>query len=622
MGKIIVLDEHTANKIAAGEVVERPASVIKELVENSIDAGATLIEVAIKGGGLTSISVSDNGSGMDSQDALLAFERHATSKLTNADDLDGIATLGFRGEALPSIAAVSKIRLSTRSEGNNAGIQIIIEGGKILHSGETGCPKGTYIEVNDLFYNTPARQKHLKNPTSEAGHVSDIISRIAMGYPGISFQLKNEGRIALKTPGNGNLLDCVASIYGTDLAKELLKVEYNTDLISISGFIGKPFVSRSTRNHQSVYINGRYVKDKIISDAVESAYHSMLMVGRHSVFILKINTNPKLVDVNVHPAKTKVRLAEPDEIEYHIRKSVKDTLTSHRLIPDTDLTNNKPVKSLPDTGTDKKIEKGMGTDTASATQEVIEQFSVQTFKPATTFNLSEKPKYNIEKESYDNRRSENIHDYVRETNEYHNMNDTKTSASTFPELRTIGQIDNTYIVAEGLDGMYLIDQHAAHERILYETFMSREQDYIAAEQLLFPETIQLTNQETQILVDNINKLANLGFVLEHFGGNSFLLRAVPAGLPKPGGKETFLDLLDYFSQNRYTITDKTLKEKLLITMSCKNAIKAHDRLTQPEMEALISNLAKLKQPYTCPHGRPTIIHFTIYELEKMFKRVI
>lgn len=693
MARIHVLDDHTANKIAAGEVVERPASVVKELIENAIDAGATIIEVSITGGGMKNITISDNGIGIDPEDALLAFERHATSKITSAEDLDGINTLGFRGEALPSIASVSRLSMKTRPEHSSVGTEVCLEGGKIIQTGDTGCPKGTTISVSDLFFNTPARQKHMKTPTTEAGKISEIVGIIAMGYPDISFQLKNEGRVILKTPGNGHFLDCVASIYGTELARELLKVEYASDLVTVSGYVGKPFISRSSRQHQTLYVNKRYIKDRFISLAVEKAFHSMLMVGRFPVYLLKIDTNPTLVDVNVHPSKTQVRFAELAEIQFHVTKAVEEALHENVLIPKTEilpkaeipvtakdgLPPHKPAlyAEPPAKGIQEKLRMGY---TVPAERLTIQETKADIYHKSPASGISPVSAHfteaaatvlheraNLAKEAVDAVESPASPVFPEPSNSqpaalseippidkavelplvsqgadkqtpvynnppaaYENITagtvnavvEAGSSNGLLAELRPIGQIDQTYIVAEGEDGMYLIDQHAAHERILYEKFMAGEQEYIVAEQLLFPETIQLTHQESQLLIDHINQLADLGFIVEHFGGTSYLLRSVPAGLPKPGGKESFLDLLDYFSENKYTITDKSLKEQLLITMSCKNAIKAHDRLSLAEMEGLIASLAGAKQPYTCPHGRPTIINFSLYDLEKRFKRVV
>lgn len=587
MGRIILLDELTANKIAAGEVVERPASVVKELMENSIDAGSTRIEIAVIDGGLTEIIVADNGSGMDADDAGLALERHATSKISGADDLTRITTLGFRGEALPSIASVARLRLKTRPRDNLSGTEIVIEGGKILKTGETGCPPGTILEVRELFYNTPARKKHLKKQTAETGCVSDIVSRYAMGYPGISFQLKSNGRVVLQTPGTGDLLACITGVYSPETAREMLAVKAGDGENSVNGYIGKPSISRSGRHHQTIYINGRYVRNRTISEAVERAFHSMVMIGRYPVFILNIITGPEQVDVNVHPAKTEVRLAQTGRLQELVERAVAEALAGHRLIPAAPAVKVPTVKTPAETV--RQEEWQVPYQEVSAAAKVCE--APVAYKDVT--GICELP-----------------------------VPEEPAGTEGFPDLRPIGQINCTYIVAQGRDGMYLIDQHAAHERVLYEKFMDRPEQYTAGEQLLFPTTLQLTGQETQLLNDRIFDFTELGFVIEYFGGDTFLLRSVPAGISKNGGREIFLDLLDYFSRNRYRITTKDLREKLLITMACKSAIKANQKLGLPEMEALVGQLAAANQPYTCPHGRPTVIHFSGYELEKRFKRVL
>lgn len=633
MGKIVVLDELTANKIAAGEVVERPASIVKELVENAIDAGSTRIEVSITDGGIAEISVTDNGSGMDSLDARLAFERHATSKIKDADDLDSIVSLGFRGEALPSIAAVSRLNLRTRVKDAISGVKINIEGGRIYPISETGCPVGTTIQVSDLFFNTPARKKHLKGPNTEAGHVSDVVNKFAMGYPHISFQLTINGRIALKTSGNGDLLEAIACVYGTNLAREMLSVEAHSEDGDLSGYIGQPSLSRSGKSHQIIFINGRFVRNWLISDAVEKAYHSMIMIGRHPIFVINLKINPTDVDVNVHPAKTEVRLAQADRWGDFITAAAADSLSKNRLIPGAELgLEIKPETRLAakpkqpkEIGEEAKqqawpmstVRHATGTNaaeplTATKPAAIVKPAAATESDTATETAATVEPVAVLEKPAGNEYTVAPVKPLDNEVN----------ASGQFPELRPIGQINCTYIVAQGLNGMYLIDQHAAHERVLYEKFMEKPDEIVASTQLLFPAAFQLTYQESQVLNDHIINFTDLGFVIEHFGGETFLLRAVPSGTAKNGGKEIFLDLLDYFSHNRQTISGKALREKVIITMACKAAIKANEKLGLPEMESLIGQLAGTRHPYTCPHGRPTLIYFSGYDLEKKFKRVV
>lgn len=644
MGRIILLDELTANKIAAGEVVERPASVVKELVENSIDAGSSRIEIAITDGGLREILISDNGTGMDGNDAVLAFERHATSKIRSADDLERIETLGFRGEALASIAAVSKLSLRTRTRDSIAGTEVVIEGGKLVRSGETGCPEGTLFKIQDLFYNTPARKKHMKSPPVEAGHISEIVNKIAMAHPDISFQLKSNNRLIFKTTGNGNLQECIAGIYGTELAREMLAVNKVSQEFRVAGYIGKPAVTRSSRSHQVIYVNGRFIKDRMVSEAVEKAYHSLIMTGRHPVFMIHISINPEMVDVNVHPAKTVVRIDNSQSLTEFIFQTVKQTLSTHRLIPDieepstaeTPTTTEKPPEiiqeelNLPRRTYPVTAPEMSNLSTVTGHVNLIDKkinLDDKKVNPHPEFKkeqIPESPATYSEScsESYSESYSESCKESYSDSQKSQDHYAPPSNNNNFPDVRPVAQIDSTYIIAQGIDGMYVIDQHAAHERILYEKYMARTDSYITTEQLLFPETIQLTHQENQFLVEYVTEFANLGFVIEHFGGNSFLLRGVPAAVSRQNSQEIFLDLLDYFSRNRYTISGKALEEKFLITMSCKNAIKAGQKLGLPEMESLLEQLAEANQPYTCPHGRPTIIHFSGYELEKKFKRVV
>ncbi len=592
MGRIILLDEQTASQIAAGEVVERPASVVKELVENAIDAKSGRIEISIIDGGLTEITVSDNGTGMDRPDAELALARHATSKIKNAGDLQRVETLGFRGEALPSIAAVSKLRLKTRAKEAVSGTELVSAGGRILSLRETGCPAGTTVRVNNLFFNTPARYKHLKNPAAEAGQVSELVNKFALGCPQISFRLISNGRVLLNTPGSGDLLACLALIYGTETAREMLTIKARAGDLEISGYLGKPSLTRSSRHHQTIYVNDRYVRSRTISEAVERAYHSLLMTRRHPVFVLKLKTGPEKVDVNVHPAKTEVRLAEAGLVEDFVTKAAAETLAKNRLIP---LSIEKPRKpSGRDTEEYRQAEWKISSAVLAAAGRVQEVPAGSDYAAQAEPGIRSIPA----------------------------VVQPPGAPSEFPELRPLGQIDCTYIVAQGADGMYLIDQHAAHERILYEQYMAKPEDFTVCEQLLFPVTLQLTHQEARLLDENTEVLTGLGFMIEHFGGESFLLRGVPAGIRNTGAKEIFLDLLDYFSQHRHTISGKALREKFLITMACKNAVKANLKMGLPEMESLLARLALAEQPYTCPHGRPTLLHFPGSDLEKRFKRVL
>lgn len=588
MANIVVLDEITANKIAAGEVVERPASVVKELVENALDAGSTQIKIDIAQGGAKSIQITDNGAGISPAEVQLAFQRHATSKITAASDLEAIRTLGFRGEALPSIAAVSRVTMTTRTNDKISGTKIEIHGGKEINFQEAGCPVGTTILVEDLFFNTPARKKHMKSLNVEAGHISDIVGRLAMVCPEVSFQLTSNGRQVLQTPGNGNTIEAIAAVYGLETARQMLELNYQDELLKIRGYLAKPVVSRSNRNHQSLYINKRFIRSALISNAIEEGYHTLHNIGRHPLVVMDLAINPHLVDVNVHPTKMEVRFSNESDLYTTISKVVRETLLGGEIIPEISI----PVKT-----------KAPKTEYV---QEKIE-ISAPVVKESQPSNYSKpQPK---------------LSDLKEMTELSTKVEEATNDSDNLPYMEPIGQIDATYIVAKGESGMFLIDQHAAHERILYEKFMGRAEE-IMTQELLMPITLELTGLETQFLVNNILIFTDLGFKLEHFGGNTFLIRAVPQLLPGQDEKAFFMDLLDTLSGEKKTLTTSEIREKMLTTMACKAAIKANHRMSLMEMEELLQRLGKTKNPYTCPHGRPTIIHMSSYELEKKFKRVM
>lgn len=589
---IKILDEITANKIAAGEVVERPASVVKELLENALDAGSTVINIDIFEGGSKIIKVTDNGCGLNVLDVPLAFQRHATSKISSSHDLDNISTLGFRGEALPSIASVAKVSMTTRANDDIVGISLTIHGGKQIELKEVGCPTGTTIIVEDLFFNTPARKKHLKSLNVEAGHISDIVGRLAMAYPEVAFHLTHNQKNVLQTPGTGKPIDAVAAIYGLDIAKELLSLSYQDEVITVQGFLAKPIISRSSRNHQSLYINHRYIRSRLISEAIEEGYHTLLNIGRHPLFIMNLFINPELVDVNVHPTKMEVRFSSADKIREIIVRAVRETLISESLIPEVKLVPKKQASKI-------KYEQ--------------EKIELNNF---ATNVLQEKPDYQYVAEKINETRAVNSDDI-----KINIASAIQDDEQKLPYMEPIGQIDATFIIAQGESGMYLIDQHAAHERILYEKFMDRSTE-IVVQELLVPITVELTNLESQFLINNILLLTDLGFQIEHFGGDTFLIRAVPQLLPHNNEKSFFLDLLDSLSAEKKSLSANEIKESILITMACKAAIKANHRLSKQEMVELLKQLQNAKNPYTCPHGRPTVIYTSAYELAKKFKRVM
>lgn len=605
MGKINILDELTANQIAAGEVVERPASVVKELVENAIDAGSTVIEVDIREGGIKSISITDNGSGLEKEDVALAFQRHATSKIRAAEDLAVINSLGFRGEALPSVASVAEVEMVTRMARDTAGVRIVIKGSEVLQHRETGCPAGTAIRVTELFYNTPARLKHMKSATVEGGHCGDVVTRLALSHPEISFRFRHNDRDVFQTPGRDDLRDTIASLFGVQFTRDMLPVNAGEEAFALRGYLGKPAVSRANRHHQYIFVNGRYIRSRLISDAVEKGYHTMLMTGRRPVFVLTLEVAPGLVDINIHPTKLEVRFQNEKELAALVSESVRTTLLQHTLIP---ATNTAPeIISEPVYVQDRLALPGQkGREEGPVRNIGVREIAVGYQPSIEPLPLEE------EAHQHDRRRTGELQVGAGDTD----------SASTFPDLLPLGQIDNTYIVAGGEEGLYLIDQHAAHERILYEKFLCRCGGKDFTQELLLPVTVELVHQDAQVLLANIVTFTELGFIIEHFGGDTFLLRGVPVAIKKGEEKKIFLDLLDYFSLYQHKITGKELREQLIISMACKAAIKANQRLSPDETEALLRDLAGTAAPFTCPHGRPTVVHMTNYELQKKFKRVL
>ncbi len=638
---ISILAQGVANKIAAGEVVEGPASVVKELVENAIDAKSTSIEVSIENGGVDSIQVRDNGKGMSADDALLCLKRHATSKIVGADDLNHISTLGFRGEALPSIASVSKLDLITREKDSIEGTCIVVNGGEIKKQESIGCPLGTVVTVKQLFYNTPARLKYLKSTSVEFGKISDFINRLSLSYPSVSFSLFHNRRKITQTPGKGNIRETIASIYGKDLAKNMLHVSCESDDMNISGFIARPTHTRSSRHYQSFFINGRYIRSKLMSDALQEAFHTLLPVHRYPIGMLYLTCPPTHVDVNVHPAKMEVRFRHEKAVYQLVLTSIKNTLGNAQLIPEiisdqwkedkkpvskpiqNDLNlnfsqnrfNEIPPKNNRDEQSNHK-DKPLESEPINEVKEALEKVFIN---PVTVKESSPKPKKPFK------RQNEYVHQSCQVSPKPSGYDSNKSNHKASPLAYTmipIGQIDQTYIVCQDGKNMILIDQHAAHERILYEKFMKdAEQQQISSQILLISETIELTPQEYEIITRNISFVKNLGFDIESFGQNTFIVRAIPAFLQQTETKDFILAIIDQVLTLGKGTTLTECIESTVIMMACKAAIKAGKRLDLNEMHHLITQLSQTKMPYTCPHGRPTTIKFTGYELEKMFKRV-
>ena len=784
MGNIVLLDELTINKIAAGEVIERPASVVKEMVENSIDAGATNITVEIKNGGISFIKVSDNGRGIGADDLEIAFERHATSKIRSAEDLNTVTSMGFRGEALASIAAVANVELVSKTAEQEIGYKVVIEAGDVLQKEETGCRTGTTITVKNLFFNTPVRYKFLKKDYTESGYIEDVITRIALVNPNVAIKLINTGKTVIQTNGSGNLKDVIYSIYGKDIANAILEVNYQYEDITVSGVIGKPEISRSNRSHQLFFVNKRYIKDKTLTAATEQAYKGLIPIGKFGFAVLNLEMNPSKVDVNVHPAKLEVRFQEENKVFQSVYHAIKETLLKGELVTDSekslrDENGEKRIKRTTEsfeerlrnlreskkenqgglfgfrkqnekqiekyTDEESKIKTNVLEDVYNSknkndeieyktseekkqvnenigspidTTDVLEQLKKMRAKLEDELNENKanklediSEKYNLEKENkkdgenkesnkeeqvnkketievsvqindeqkekinkindaienIDNKEikeefgeikqkmekldnnpqvvSEDFDEMYRklfgkspiadkeekpkEEDKSNAIDIVKNNISMFetdekikkPTYKFIGIIFKTYIILEIGDEMYILDQHAAHERIMYEKVKKNYySDKIKDSQLLLlPDVITLTHKEMDIAKENIKMFEQAGFTLEEFGENTIKLTGVPTVCIDLDTKELFLETLDEINTVARTAKQEK-EEKFIATVACKAAVKANMDLTREEVERLMDELLKLSNPFTCPHGRPTVIKMTKYDIERKFAR--
>lgn len=650
MGKIIVLDENTANKIAAGEVIERPASVIKELAENSMDAGAANISVDIRNGGISFIKIIDNGSGMDEDDVEIAFERHATSKIRSADDLESVLTMGFRGEALASIAAVSDVHLVTRTAAKSHGTQIEIKGGRVLDVRQTGCPVGTTITVKDLFFNTPARYKFLKKDTTEAGYVSDIISRMALGNPQVSFKLTSGGATVLHTPGNNDQLSAIFSIYGKETAREVYPVEYEDYGIKVTGYAGKPEIARSNRSQQSVYLNRRFIRNKTVTSAIDEAYQTFLMKNRFPFIVLNLEVNPVLVDVNVHPTKMEVKFSNEQDVFKAVYHAVHNALMNRTEIRSVQLgaQERNPFR--------KKDEESPRVDYKQETIRVAVSHPGTTPAPVAASRQTTPVPAKAPSDASVNpivaptpTASDDYTDLTgpigtepvvseepvlfetpaalqpeQEQETQAPSADENPSAGEINELqgaRLIGQAFSTYILLQKGEELILVDQHAAHERIMYEDLKRKMESKKPLSQMLLANiVIELTHKEIKFLEEQKEHFESLGFEYESFGTNAVLLRAVPYGDLGNESKQLFLEILDHWMEHGKSRTPST--DEALYTIACKAAVKANRKLDEREINQIFNELSRMENPYTCPHGRPTAIKIRKYDLEKMFKRIV
>lgn len=593
MANIKVMDEILANKIAAGEVVERCSSVVKELVENSIDAGATEITVELEDAGTKMIRVIDNGKGMDKEDALLAFQRHATSKLKEEEDLYRINTLGFRGEALPSIASVSNIVLKTST--GEVGTIVHISGGKIINQTNGDARKGTIMSVNDLFYNTPARLKHLKSLYSELANVSDYMNKIALSHPNVKFTLINNEQVLLKTDGRGELLKTIKDIYGLEVVKKMFRVEASNDDYKVEGYISYPEVNRSTRNHIITIVNGRVVRNMDINRIINDSYHSYKPDNRYPIVVLEIEVDPSLIDVNIHPTKMDIKFSKMDMLMELISNMIKKVLDKKTLIPEVEVSRPKLEE--------EKVIKNVKEDKPK-----YKEFTLN----LTRTEENEEPYVVI---------NEDLIVKKEEPKEEISENKEEKQNERMPELYPVGLVHGTYIICQNEKGMYLIDQHAAKERINYEIFKKElgnpKKNKIS---MLFPLTLEFTNSEFIILKEHFDLLRDINIDIEEFGLNSVIIKAHPTWLPKGYEEQAIRKIIEVVLVTEKEFNIEKFNEKIAIMLSCKLAIKANMNLTLLEMETLINDLRKCDNPFNCPHGRPTTIFYTNYDLEKLFKR--
>lgn len=632
---IQVLDQTTINQIAAGEVVERPSSVVKELMENAIDAGATAVTVEIREGGIDFIRITDNGCGIPGKEIPLAFLRHSTSKIKTAADLMTVSSLGFRGEALSSIAAVSQVELITKTPDSLSGSRYQIEGGKEKGLEEIGAPDGTTFISRNLFFNTPARRKFLKTPATEGGHVADLVEKIALSHPEISIRLIVNGQNRLHTSGNHNLKDIIYTVYGREIAAQLIPLQAETEMVKVSGFIGKPVIARGNRNFENYFINGRYIKSSLVSKAIEDGYKSYMMQHKYPFTLLHLEIEPEFIDVNVHPSKMELRFKDGESMYRTIYHAITDALSEKELIPEVVLDEKnkeqypgsqgknmppatKEVSPLPGSKATEHLRKGirgpepfevrrmeaMGIKNYAAVNEVAgPKETPAPYRTGREFSISPETavKSAQQLEMFDNR-------LLSERARYSH--------------RLIGQVFDTYWLVEYNEQLYIIDQHAAHEKVLFEkTFASLKSREYTSQMISPPIILTLSMQEEGLLKRYLDVFNQVGFEIEPFGGNEYAVRAVPDNLFSLAKKELLLEMLDSLSEDTGAGTFEMIYDRIA-TMSCKAAVKGNNRLSDREANELIDQLLKLDNPYACPHGRPTIISISKYEMEKKFKRIV
>ena len=649
MGIINILPTEISNKIAAGEVVERPASVVKELVENAIDAGANVINVEIKKGGITYIRVTDNGRGMAREDAQIAFLRHATSKIKEEKDLDEIYTLGFRGEALSSIGAVAQVQLYTKRSQDSEGTLISINGGVIGDVKSEGMPNGTTFVVNNLFYNTPARMHFLKRDVTEAAMVTDIMERFILSHPEISFKYIIDGRDKYFTAGDGNLKGAIYAVYGKNYASSMIPVNYETETLKITGAIGKGDVARPNRNYQSFFVNKRYIKSAKISNTLSLAYKNQIMIGKYPMAILNIDINPKYTDVNVHPTKLEVKFSNEEDVLRSVYHCVQNALYALPNVPKIERTPSVKTEFVRDESTTKsqiEIKPVIDTSEKEIPQKpkpVVTEIPKKTAeKPKSEYAIKADNEYFVKKqeeivESFkgiEDLKEQKVAEANRDSIKIDILTKMEESNSTgsglenngwgfdTEDIKIIGQIFDTYIIAESDGTMIIADQHAAHERLKYEELKRElEKREVTSQILLVPVVVDVNANEMATYLENAQNFADMGFELEEFGSNALLLRATPEPLSEEGLRSLVLELIGQFAENRQEIISEKM-QRALYTIACKSAVKANHKFDNKQLETLLKAVLKLQNINTCPHGRPIIVTMSEKELEKEFKRIV
>lgn len=664
MPQIQVLDQITIDKIAAGEVIERPASIVKELVENSIDAKAASVTVEIQDGGISLIRVTDNGSGIEREDIRNAFLRHSTSKIRKVEDLAHIASLGFRGEALSSISAVTRTELITKTKEDTFGTRYVIEGGVEQSLEDAGAPDGTTFLVRQLFYNVPARRKFLKTPMTEAGYVQDLLMRLALSHPEVAFTFINNGQTKMRTSGNGKLKDVIYSIYGREAAANLIELDYSMDGLVMKGYLGKPVITRGNRNFENYFVNGRYVKNAMLSKAIEDAYKDFLMQHKFPFVVIHFQVDGEKIDVNVHPTKMEMRFQRQQDVYNIVYEGVHRTLLEPELIPQVEAPAPKVIsqpksespfllkpKTAPQPMEKKPEEKEEPHDEAYFMKKMKERVlsyhqrnssaevakKEQIFRPqAQAERIKDALARAKEVEKQPQKQAEEQPELIRETPVYETKPVTEEKAEQLnlfeehllkrekkAEYKLIGQVFETYWLVEFENSLYIIDQHAAHERVLYErTLKEMKNREFTAQYLSPPIILSLSMQEAQVLNENMDRFTRIGFEIEPFGGEEYAVRAIPDNLFGIAKKELLLEMLDDLADGISTSMTPELIDEKVASMSCKAAVKGNNRLSAQEADALIGELLLLENPYHCPHGRPTIIAMTQRELEKKFKRIV